>query len=117
MRSLTGTLVVSETAEVEAEVNVGVAIIEGQLVGDIHATERVEIGSHARVIGNIETPSLSIQPGAVFEGRCIFQPHPPAVVAETSNLKPTQSNSTSTLGQTLGDTEEEPIPRLVAVAR
>ena len=47
-------------------------IIEGDVRGDIHATERVEIGNHASVIGNIEAGIISIQPGAVFEGRCVF---------------------------------------------
>jgi cytoskeletal protein CcmA (bactofilin family) len=117
LRSLRGTLVVSETGKVEAELNVGVAIIEGRLVGDIHATERVEIGSHARVIGDIETPTLSIQPGAVFEGRCTFLPPPPAVEAETNNSRLAQSNPCSTPTQGATDTDDEPVARLVAVAR
>ena len=32
----------------------------------------MEIANHASVIGNIEAGTVSIQPGAVFEGRCIF---------------------------------------------
>jgi cytoskeletal protein CcmA (bactofilin family) len=72
LRSLTGTLIVSETAEVESDVAVATAIIDGFLRGDINASERVELQSHARVIGNIESPALTIQPGAVFEGRCDF---------------------------------------------
>ena len=70
--SRTGTLIVGETAEVEADIVVAIAIIDGLVRGDIHATERVELGSHARVFGNIESPALSVQPGAVFEGHCHF---------------------------------------------
>jgi cytoskeletal protein CcmA (bactofilin family) len=114
LRSLTGTLVVSETAQVEAEISVGVAIIEGQLVGDIHATERVEIAGHARVIGNIETPSLSIHPEAVFEGHCNF---PPRVKAENNNSKLARTNPASTIAQPARDEEDELVARLVAVAR
>ena len=73
MRSQTGTLVVSETGEVDTDLVVAAAIIDGVVRGDIRA-EQVELGSNARVIGNIETPSLAIQPGAVFEGRCHFVP-------------------------------------------
>jgi cytoskeletal protein CcmA (bactofilin family) len=73
MRSQTGTLVVSETGEVDTDLFVPAAIIDGVVRGDIRA-EQVELGSNARVIGNIETPSLAIQPGAVFEGRCHFVP-------------------------------------------
>ena len=72
IRSATGTLIIAETGRAEADISVAVAIIEGDVRGDIHATERVEIGNHASVIGNIEAGIISIQPGAVFEGRCIF---------------------------------------------
>src|SRR6202171_5717302 len=70
--SLTGTLVLGKAAQVESNVVVATAIIDGCLLGDIHATERVELLSHARVIGNIESPALAIQPGAVFAGECHF---------------------------------------------
>ena len=76
LRSLTGTLIVSATAEVESDIVVATAVIDGFLRGDIHATERVELQSHAQVIGNIESPALTIQPGAVFEGQCHFLPSP-----------------------------------------
>lgn len=72
VRSQTGMLIVSETAELQANIFVATAIIEGLIRGDIRATERVELGSKARVIGNIETPVLAIQPGAMFAG----QSHP-----------------------------------------
>ena len=72
IRSATGTLIIAETGKAEADISVAVAIIEGDVRGNIHATERVEIANHASVIGNIEAGIISIQPGAVFEGRCIF---------------------------------------------
>jgi cytoskeletal protein CcmA (bactofilin family) len=70
VRSQTGMLIVSETAELQANIFVATAIIHGLVRGDIRATERVGLGSKARVIGNIETPAIEIQPGARFEGRC-----------------------------------------------
>jgi len=70
LRSQTGTLIVSETAELQANIFVATAIVDGLVRGDIRATERVELGSKARVTGNIETPALTIQPGAMFEGQC-----------------------------------------------
>jgi cytoskeletal protein CcmA (bactofilin family) len=72
MHSQTGTLISTETGEIYADIFVATAIIDGLLHGDVHASERVELGSTARVIGNITTPGLSIQPGAVFEGQCHF---------------------------------------------
>jgi len=79
IHSLTGTLLLSEAAELESNIVVATAIINGRVLGDIYATKRVELLSHARVIGNIESPALAIQPGAVFEGECHYLPPPVTV--------------------------------------
>jgi cytoskeletal protein CcmA (bactofilin family) len=76
LRSLTGTLIIGETGEVEADISVATAIIDGCVCGNIRASENVMLDSHARVFGNVESPSLSIQPGAIFEGQCHFLPSP-----------------------------------------
>jgi cytoskeletal protein CcmA (bactofilin family) len=74
--SLTGTLIIGESGKLEADLIVATAIIDGFLRGNIHATESVVLGSHARVFGDIESPALSIQPGAFYEGQCHFLPSP-----------------------------------------
>jgi len=76
VHSLTGTLILGEAAELQSNIAVATAIINGRVFGDIHATERVELLSHARVIGNIESPALAIQPGAIFDGECRYLPPP-----------------------------------------
>jgi cytoskeletal protein CcmA (bactofilin family) len=65
-----GTLIVSSGGRVEAEVSVAVARISGEVTGDITAGERVELGRTARVSGNILTPALVVEDGAIFEGNC-----------------------------------------------
>ena len=65
-----GTLLVGTNGQVEADIEVAVAVINGTVNGDIIATERLEMGRAARVKGNIQTPSLMIEQGAVFEGSC-----------------------------------------------
>src|SRR4030095_6750885 len=65
-----GTLIVDGSAKVEAEINVGVCVISGIVVGDVVGHQRVEVGPGAEVTGNISTPALSIKPGAVFQGDC-----------------------------------------------
>jgi len=76
LRSLTGTLILGEAAEVVSDVVVATAIIDGCLLGDVYATDRVELLSHAKVKGNIDAPAIVIQPGAVFEGECYFRQSP-----------------------------------------
>lgn len=64
------TLLVGETGQVEAEVQVGVAVVSGQVTGNIVARERVELRGTARIFGDIVTPVLVLEEGVVFDGRC-----------------------------------------------
>jgi len=78
VRSEKGALIVSAGGVVEANVEVASAKINGTLNGDIIATGRIEFGRSARVRGNIQTPALVIEDGAIFEGTCRMQPQPEA---------------------------------------
>jgi cytoskeletal protein CcmA (bactofilin family) len=89
--SAEGTLITTAGGEIDANVTVNVAIIYGKVRGDIKAHSRVELGSTARVIGDIETPSLSLHPGAVFQGRCTFLPDP----QETESTEPADAELVS----------------------
>lgn len=116
IRSLTGTLIIGESGEVECDMIVATVIIDGCLRGNIHATERVEFGSHARVFGNIESPALSIQPGAVFEGQCHVLSSPSQANGEdngrTGSTNPAFSSPTLPVPN-----EEEAEPMAVAASR
>ena len=65
-----GTLIVGTNGQVDANVSVGVATINGVVNGDVIATEKIQLGRTAKVMGNIATPRLIIEEGAVFEGGC-----------------------------------------------
>lgn len=67
-----GTLVLTKRGRIEADINVGVAVINGSVTGNITATQRVVLDSDARVTGNITTPALSVRLGAIFDGDCLF---------------------------------------------
>ncbi len=64
------TLIVGEDGNLKAEIRVGVAIVSGQLFGNITAKERVELRSTARIYGDIVTPFLILEGGVVFDGHC-----------------------------------------------
>ncbi len=68
--STSGTLIVGANGKVDANIEVAVAVIHGTINGDIIATQRLELGRAAKVNGNIQTPSLIIEQGAIFEGSC-----------------------------------------------
>jgi len=70
INSTSGTLIVGANGKVDANIEVAIAIIHGTVNGDIIATQRLELGRAAKLNGNIQTTSLMIEPGALFEGSC-----------------------------------------------
>lgn len=61
-------LIIGEGAVVDAEIEVGTLILSGELKGSVKAKERAEIHFPAVFRGNIQTPSLMVADGVVFEG-------------------------------------------------
>ena len=64
------TLVVGERAEIDAEIHVGNIIVNGTVRGNIYAKEVIELQAPAKLYGDVETPSLIIQKGVIFQGGC-----------------------------------------------
>jgi cytoskeletal protein CcmA (bactofilin family) len=62
-------LVIGEGAKVNAEINCGTVIVHGEINGNVKAKSAVELHHPARMRGNVETPSLMIEKGVVFEGQ------------------------------------------------
>ena len=65
-----GDLVVGERGEVDGEIHVGRLFVSGSLKGSAEATNRVELTAGCRVTASLKAPSLIIEDGAFFEGRC-----------------------------------------------
>lgn len=63
-------LVIGEGARVQAEINAGSVVINGEVQGNIRAKTSIELHPPAKVRGNLEAPSLSIDRGVIFEGTC-----------------------------------------------
>lgn len=68
-----GDLIVGERGEVEGEVKVRRVFVSGLVRGTVRAADRLEITSGGRVMADLFTPSLSIEDGAFFEGRCTME--------------------------------------------
>jgi cytoskeletal protein CcmA (bactofilin family) len=64
------TLVIGSTGKVEADVTIRRVLITGEFHGIIRATERIEIHKDGKVYGDLFTPCLIIEAGALFEGKC-----------------------------------------------
>ncbi|QSQ14739.1 bactofilin BacP [Myxococcus landrumensis] len=67
--TLSRTLIVEPSGVVKANVAVRNAIVSGVVVGNINATESVELTREGRMVGDIHAPRVIIVDGASFRGR------------------------------------------------
>jgi cytoskeletal protein CcmA (bactofilin family) len=78
-------LVIGDGAKVNAEIFAGTVIVNGSVEGNIKATQVIELHQPGRIKGNLETPSLSMDKGVIFEGSCkmenLAKPGPSPVAA------------------------------------
>ena len=72
--SSSGTVHVGPQGDVKADVNVGGAVVEGKVNGNINASDRVELRATAQMIGDIKAAKLIVEEGVVFVGRCEVSP-------------------------------------------
>jgi len=66
--SESGSLMIEQTGDIQADVDVGVCVIRGVLQGNVNAKSRVEVYKTARVQGDITTPVLLVEEGAMLSG-------------------------------------------------
>ena len=64
-------LTLAEQGSIEGEVRAPVVVINGQLHGDVHAGDRVELAAKARVRGNVHYQVVEMTAGAQLTGRLI----------------------------------------------
>jgi cytoskeletal protein CcmA (bactofilin family) len=68
LTSESGTLIIGETGQVEAQIDVGVCVVHGSVHGNLIAKSKLEIRKTGRVHGDVMTPVLLVEEGAVFNG-------------------------------------------------
>jgi len=61
-------LVVGEAARIDANITCGTIVVHGEVNGNIQAKAGVEIRASAKVRGDLETPALVVEKGALFQG-------------------------------------------------
>jgi len=66
-----GTIVLSEHARVDGEVQAAHIVVNGTINGPVHAGETLELQPSARVRGDVRYKSLEIHHGAVVEGKLV----------------------------------------------
>jgi len=82
-----GTLHVGPQGDVRADIDVGGAVVEGTVEGNITASDRVELRSTARMTGDVRASKLVVEEGVVFLGRCEVGPGKVSASSSTKKSK------------------------------
>ena len=72
-------LKIGPSAKIKAEVEANNLFLAGEIRGNIKVKEKTLLKNTARILGNLETKNLSVEEGAIINGKCIMLPEQPAV--------------------------------------
>ena len=64
-------LIVSRTGKVQGEIRVPNVVINGTIVGNVFASENLEITGTAKIFGDLHYSSIEIQGGSLITGRLV----------------------------------------------
>jgi cytoskeletal protein CcmA (bactofilin family) len=63
-------LIIGDKGVIHASIRAASVVVSGEVVGNIMASERIELRNASRVTGNLEAPVIVVDEGALFEGQC-----------------------------------------------
>ena len=81
-------LSVSETGQIEGDVRVSHVVLNGTIIGDVYAAQRITLSSKARVSGNVYYKLIEMTSGATVNGQLVYQgetPMPPAALTHQAS--------------------------------
>ncbi len=105
----TAVLTLSENGRIEGDVQVPNIILNGEVVGDVYAFERIELASQARVTGNVYYKLIEMAIGAEVNGNLVHtKEFPDSMVEQCSDNEINAINSgESSIDNTESDTTLE----------
>jgi len=80
------TLTLSEHGRVEGEVRVPHVILNGEVQGDVYASEHIELAANARIQGNVYYNLLEMAMGAEVNGSLVHKVEQPVAKKITANI-------------------------------
>lgn len=91
-------ILIGPEAKVKATLEVAYLVVLGTVEGTVKATEKVDLMAGGRIIGDIETPRVSIQDGGILNGRCSMDVKNAATASSSDALKkPDDKSKTKSL--------------------
>ncbi|MHC4063022.1 MAG: bactofilin family protein [Planctomycetota bacterium] len=70
-----GDFVVAEGAKLQGEVQAGSIRLDGEVHGNLQASDKIHLSASAKLQGDLHTKRLEVVDGAVFVGRCVVGPN------------------------------------------
>lgn len=67
-----GSLIVGENGYIKGNINSDKVTIAGKVEGNIHCSGCLELTASGKLHGDIEVKNISIEDGAIFDGKCIM---------------------------------------------
>ena len=80
-------LSVSESGVIEGDVRVPTLMLNGSVIGDVRASERLTLNATARVNGNVHYKLLRMEPGAMVNGQLICEGNEPAAITHQKSAE------------------------------
>lgn len=65
--------VVSDKGRVEGDIRVSFAIINGEVIGNVYASEKLELSDKARITGDVHYSLLEMASGAEVNGKMVHE--------------------------------------------
>ena len=73
MNEKSATVSISESGMIEGDVRAPTVVLNGQVSGDVHASEHISLGSKARVTGNVYYGIIEMTGGAKINGQLVHE--------------------------------------------
>lgn len=80
--------VISERGRVEGELRVPNLVVNGEIVGDVYATEHIDLAKNARVQGDVYYKSMEMASGGEINGKLVRIDQEPQQYLEHQGLEP-----------------------------
>lgn len=103
------TVIVGETASIQAVIQAASIVIAGEVKGDMAATSKITLQKTARVTGDLRTPGIVIEEGAKLEGRIVISPdEQPAASKQSATHSAAQPRESAAAPASQGTTPPAP---------
>ena len=86
MLNVDGNIIIGESGFVKGNINADRVTIAGRVEGNVSCKNTFELLSNGRLYGDIEAKNISIEDGAVFQGKCTMMPKEPVEIIEIQKL-------------------------------